>query len=298
MKKNKFKNTRAEKWLIVLLCAPSVLNLIVFWLGGQIQNMVMTFTDYDTGEVGLMNFEWALDALLSSTGGDIPLALKNTMIFFVVGLLRVPISVFFAYLVYRKVFGHSFMRLALYLPGAVCGIMMALLYEKFMSSEGAFMQWIQQLTNAEEPIYFILSHPMLYIIVYDTLVGVGGSLVIWLATISRIPYDLIEYGKLEGITPVQEFVKVVLPLIWPTFVTMLSLQVIGIFSASGNILVLTEGRYGTTSIAFWMYQLLLNGNIREYNHMSALGWIFTILTIPLIIIFRKVMNKWGEEVEY
>jgi len=91
---------------------------------------------------------------------------------------------------------------------------------------------------------------------------------------------------------------VVLPLIWPTFVTMVSLQIIGIFGASGSVLVLTDGQHGTYTLAFWMYKMVQASVTNEYHHVAALGLIFTVITIPLVVICRKIMNRFGEEVEY
>ncbi len=299
MKKKRYKNTKAEWLCIIVLCAPAIIHLLIFWLGVQIETFRMAFTDVYTRQLDMTNFEWAIDNLFAgAASSDIALALRNTLIFFVVQCAMIPVSMFFAYLIFRRSFGHSYMRIALYLPGAVSGIMMALLYSKLMESTSPLMQLIQQMKESEEPIIFMVNNGMLYIILFDVLVGVGGNLVIWLGGMSRIPYDLIEYGKLEGIRPIREFVSVVLPLIWPTFVTMVSLQIIGIFGASGSVLVLTDGQHGTYTLAFWMYKMVQASMTSEYHHVAALGLIFTVLTIPLVVIFRWVMNRFGEEVEY
>lgn len=299
MKKKRYKNTRAEWICIAVLCAPAIIHLLIFWLGVQIETFRMAFTDVFTRQLDMTNFEWAFDNLFAgAAASDIALALRNTLIFFVIQCAMIPMSMFFAYLIFRRSFGHSFMRIALYLPGAVSGIMMALLYSKLMESTSPLMQLIQQMRESEEPIIFMVNNGMLYIILFDVLVGVGGNLVIWLGGMSRIPYDLIEYGKLEGIKPIREFVSVVLPLIWPTFVTMVSLQVIGVFGASGSVLVLTDGQHGTYTLAFWMYKMVQASMTNEYHHVAALGLIFTVLTIPLVIVFRWIMNRFGEEVEY
>ena len=121
---------------------------------------------------------------------------------------------------------------------------------------------------------------------------------IWLGSMSRVPYDLIEYGKLEGIKPIREFATVVLPLIWPTFVTMVSLQIIGIFGASGSVQVLTDGQYGTYTLSFWMYKIVQASMTDQYNNVAALGLMLTLATIPLVVIFRKIMNRFGGEVQY
>lgn len=297
--KSKSKNTRAEKICIVVLCAPAIIHLLVFWLGVQIESLGMAFTNPNTGEFTWNNFVWAYRTIFAGgDASDMGLLLRNTLIYFLVGCGMIPISMFFAYLIFRRTFGHTFMRLALYLPGAVSSIMVALIYIKLMESEGPIMQLISQMTGNGEPIFFKMEHGMLYIILFDVLVGVGGNLVIWLGGMSRIPYDLIEYGKIEGITPIREFVSVILPLIWPTFVTMISLQIIGIFGATGSVLILTDGQYQTGSLAFWMYKVVQSQSTGEFNNVSALGLILTVLTIPVVVVCRWFMNRFGEEVEY
>lgn len=299
MNKKRYKNTKAEWLCIIVLCAPAILHLLIFWLGVQIETFRMAFTDVNTQSWSVTNFKWSYEQLFAgASSSDISLALQNTLCFFVLGCAMIPLSMFFAYLIYRRTFGHAFMRVALYLPGAVSGIMMALLYSKLMEAEGPLMQFVQQITGREEPIMFNVEHGLLYIMIFDLFVGIGGNLVIWLGGMSRIPYDLIEYGKLEGIGPIKEFGTVILPLIWPTFVTMISLQVIGLFGSSGSVLILTDGQNGTTTLAFWMYKMVQASIEGEYHHVAALGLIFTVITIPIVIICRWFMNKFGEEVEY
>ena len=297
-KLKKSRNTRREKLFIVAFCAPAILHLVVFWAGIQWNSIVMTFTNVLTGEIGFDNFKWAIDALTMATGVDMPQAFKNTMVFFLMNALFIPVCMFFAYLLFRKVLGHKFIRMALYLPGAIGGIMMALLYENFMASDGWLFHQLQQLSGSSEPFSMMTESGLLYVLIYDVLVGVGANLLTWTSIVGRIPKDLIEYGNLEGITPAREFTSVVLPLVWPNFVNMLSIQIIGMFGATGSVLVLTQGKYGTQTLSYWMYSVVLNGDVNEYNHAAALGIVFTLLTIPLYVIFRKIMKRFGTEVEY
>lgn len=299
MKKNKFKNSKDDKRCIVLLLIPALVHLVIFWAGVQVETLKMAFTNVHNGKFSLVNFEWAWTQLFAGGApNDISLAFRNTMGFFVMGMLILPIGIFFAYLIYRKSFGYSFMRIALYLPGAVSGIMMGLLYQKLMASDGPLMQAIQHATGSETPIIMSVEHGVIYIMIFDVLIGVGGNLVIWLGCMSRIPYELIEYGKLEGIGPIREFVSVVLPLIWPTFVTMVTLQIIGIFGASGSVQILTDGQNGTYTLSYWMYRIVKEGITEHYNLVAALGLLLTMFTLPLVFAGKWFMNRFGEEVQY
>lgn len=297
--KKRHKNSREDKWCIVLLCAPAIIHLLVFWLGTQLETFRMMFTDYNTGAFSTENFEWAYRELFAGAStSNIALAFQNTLLHFLKGSIMIPVGMFFAYLIYRKCIGSTFTRLALYLPGAVSGIAMSLLYIKAMESTGPIMSAIQNIMGIEEPIMLKASNGNLYVMLFDVLIGIGANLVLWLGGMSRIPNDLIEYGKLEGIGPFREFGSIVLPLMWPTFVTMITLHIIGMFGASGNILTLTNGEFGTTTLAFWMYSMVKENLVGEFNHVAALGMIFTIITIPIVVLGRTFMNRFGEEVEY
>ncbi len=299
LKKRKYRNSLSEWLCIIVLCAPAVLHLLIFWLGVQIETIELAFTNQFTGQFGFDNFEWAWEQLFSPAGPDfMKLAFKNTMKFFLMGIALIPVTMFFAYLIFRKCIGHAFSRVTLYLPGAVGGIMLALLYANLMSSTGPVMDIVRNATGDEAAMSLRFTDGMTYIMIFDVFVGVGGNLMIWLGSMARIPNELIEVGKLEGIGPFTEFRKVVLPLIWPTMVTMLTLQIVGMFGATGSVLALTGGQNGTNTIAFWMYNLVLGGYTSEYGNVAAVGLIFTVITIPLVIIGRQFMNRYGEEVEY
>ncbi len=299
LKKRKHKNTFSEKLCIIVLCAPAILHLLIFWLGVQIETIDLAFTNQFTKEVGWDNFVWAWKQLFSPAGPEVmKLAFQNTLKFFILGIALIPITMFFAYLIFRKCIGHGFSRVTLYLPGAVGGIMLTLLYANLMSSTGPIMEVARNLTGDESMMSLRFSDGMAYIMIFDVFIGVGGNLMIWLGSMARIPNELIEVGKLEGIGPFTEFRKVVLPLIWPTFVTMLTLQIVGIFGATGSVLALTGGQNNTNTIAFWMYNTVLGGYTSEYGNVAAVGLIFTVITIPLVVAGRWLMNRFGEEFEY
>lgn len=299
LKKRKYKNTFSEWLCIIVLCAPAILHLLIFWLGVQIETIELAFTNQFTHEVGWDNFVWAWEQLFSEAGPeDMKIAFQNTLKFFLLGMALIPLTMFFAYLIFRKCIGHGFSRVTLYLPGAVGGIMLALLYANLMSSTGPIMDVVRDITGDETMMSLRFSDGMTYIMIFDLFVGIGGNLMIWLGSMARIPNELIEVGKLEGIGPFTEFRKVVLPLIWPTFVTMVTLQIVGIFGATGSVLALTGGQNGTNTIAFWMYNMVLQGLTSEYGNVAAVGLIFTVITVPLVLVGRWFMNRFGEEVEY
>lgn len=284
---------------ILVMIFPAMSHLLVFWLGVQVESLKLAFTDVNTGAFnGFDNFKFAIESIFSENGNDMAEAFRNTFIFFSVLLIMLPLGLFAAYMIYKKMLFAGVLRLVLYLPGAISGILMATLYQQLMTTDGIIFTFLSNVGLWDSNLSFLLEHAVVYVLIYDIWLNLGSNLVIWLGTLSRIPTELLESAQLDGITPIKEFLFIILPLIWPTFVTMITLQLIGIFGASGSILLLTGGQYGTFTLSYWLYAIVLNGSNSMYNICAATGLIFTVATIPLVVIGRKFLKHFGGVVEY
>ena len=69
----------------------------------------------------------------------------------------------------------------------------------------------------------------------------------------------------------------------------------GVFAASGPILYFTEGAAETSTLGFWLFNQV-RGDI--YNYPAAVGVVFTMLGIPILVISRLIINKLNPEVTY
>lgn len=300
MKKTRKKISKTQIIFILVTLAPAVLHLLIFWAGVQVQTFVMAFTDERTGNFTLTgNFVTVIKSMTSSVS-VFPLveAFRNTFIFFIVQMVMMPLTIFAAYMLYKKMAGSAVLRVILYLPGAVSSIMMALVYQQLMMSDGPIVYFFNEVLHLNLSVPFITESPLALIIVYDIWIGLGGGLIIWLGAMSRIPTDVLEYGRLDGIGTVREFTNIVLPLIWPTFVTMMTLALIGIFNSTGSVLIFTEGQYGTYTINYLFYDIVYKGETTKFNFSAALGLMLTVLTVPIVVGGRVIMNKFGSAEEY
>ena len=57
-----------------------------------------------------------------------------------------------------------------------------------------------------------------------------------------------------------------------------------------------EGKYGTMTFSFWMFQQLYSMN--STGTSAALGIILMLITIPLVFFTKWLMAKMTTEVEY
>ena len=129
-----------------------------------------------------------------------------------------------------------------------------------------------------------------------------GDMIIWGGAFARIPDGVIESARIDGANWVTELVQIILPMVWPTLVLLLTTNLAGIFSASGNVFLLTKGENGTQTVSNWMYQKVQQAsNPYKSDHLyrvSAMGLTLTVISCAIAIFVRKVLNSRVEEVQF
>lgn len=283
---------------ILVLLFPALSHLAIFWLPVQVQSFALAFTKYETNSFTLLdNF---IDGVKLVTNGsdNLGMAMKNTSIWFVVGVVEGFLSFFAAYMLYKEMFGSPFIRTVLYLPGAVSSFMMAIVFQQMFVSEGPLVHLLNDVMHLGIKTPIKVEYAMQEMITYQMWIGLGGGLIVWFGAMGRIPTEVNEYGKLIGLGPIREFFSVIIPLIWPTFCTVMTFKLIGFFGSSGPVLLFTEGQYGTYTLSYWMFDVIYSASRNMYGQAVAVGLMMTILSLPLVFGGRWFMNKFGEEVEY
>ena len=85
-------------------------------------------------------------------------------------------------------------------------------------------------------------------------------------------------------------------MVWPTMTTLLVFTFVGIFTTSGPILMFTEGQWDTYTIAYWIFEQVYSSG--RYEYASAVGLIFTLIALPIVLGVKKLMERWQESVDY
>ena len=120
---------------------------------------------------------------------------------------------------------------------------------------------------------------------------------------ARIPGELFEVGRLEGLGFFQEFFCVSVPLIWPTVVVCMIGNLASVFTFDGQVYLYTELQYNTGTIGAYLYLLtakISNSNllVNSYGYPAAVGVVLTAMTIPVVLLGKYGLEKAVEPVEY
>lgn len=289
------KQNKAAIGFACLLLLPAILHFCIFYIYINSQSLLLAVKD-DNGFT--LKYLKMFFNQLGTSGSDITMALKNTMIFFVIGnFFMFPLALLFSYLLYKKIAGYKYFRIVFFLPSIISAVVMVTLYKNIINGPISEL-WMKATGENHMPLFLDSSeYALKFILLYQLWLGLAGNMIIYSGTMNRIPMEVIESAKIDGIGFWGELIYMVIPLIWPTISTMLLLSFVNIFGASGPILLFTQGEYNTTTIAYWIFEQSTSLN-PDYNYAAATGLVFTVVQLPIVFLVRYVSKKLDSGVEY
>ncbi len=278
-------------FLFCMLIIP-ILDWLLFWFYVNISSIALAFKDARTGVFTFENFILFWEKL-TSKNGELGVAMSNTFKYFGTSLLIiVPISLFISYFLYKQVFGYKVYRVMFYLPAIVSGVAMVAVFRNFINPNGPLDLFLRAFGMEIPPEGFLAKEETAttVIIIYTIWTGFTGNVLLFCGSMVRVPVECLESAALEGCDPFRELIQIILPLIWPTVSTQVVFMFTGVFNASGPILLFTNGEFGTSTLAFWIWLGVYSGQ-SSYNVISATGLVFTMIGVPIILTVRWILEK-------
>ncbi len=293
-----------EKLFLAAVLAFPLTIFCVFYIGVNINSIFLAFKEYDsaTGKYfwsGFGNFKQFFEMMNSEA--FMGYAWKNTFILFAVNLIiNLPFHIINAYYVYKKNPLSKTFRFLLFLPSILSSVITVTMFKYFMVYGLPGIYKLFKLGEAPNLIYDP-STGFATIIGYSFWVNFGGSIILFLGLMNRIPPDILEAASLDGITPVKEFWYIILPLIFPTISIYVINLLAGFFAQQGSLYTFygTDARNEFYTFGYYYYiQVLGEAGVPKYPVASAAGLLFTVVTVPVTLFARWGMNKLCPSVDY
>ncbi len=299
-RKNSLK-TMSRKQLVfcIVMAAIPLLQFFLFYICVNFNSFLLAFRRETIGgdmEWGLFHFkdlfeQFRLDKeLFTST-------LKNSFIAFIfTTVLQIPLTLIFAYYVFKKSFMGKFFKIMLFVPSVVTSIVLVLIYKYF--ADRAIPELINILFNKKVPsLYSDLKTQFQSILFYSVIMSFGSNVLMFLSSMNSVNESMLEAARLDGASYFQEFFYILLPMCYPTMVTFFVIGISGIFTNQLNMIAFfgTETPPKTMqTFGYYMFQQVAkNGGEANYPRLSAMGLIITAIVVPLTLLVKKGMEKLG-----
>lgn len=292
-----------KKWIFYSCwMAIPLLQLLIFYFVVNINSIALAFQQYDmnTGTfhwVGFENFR-TLFYNLSLPTDPLRIAIKNSIIlfFFETGV-GVSLALIFSYYIYKKQFASEFFRIILFLPQIVSTIVMVILFKYF--TDYAVPSVLNLFFGVEiSPKLAVLTNPSTRfgaIVFFSIWCGFGTNVLMYVSAMTRIPVEITEAASLDGITPIREFIQIVLPLIYPTISAFLIIGMTNIFISQAYLYEI----YGSTfndqklyTIGFYLFRYVLESEgYNNYAYAAAGGLVATCVATPITLTVKTLLEK-------
>ncbi len=311
VKKRFFRKKTRDAFFIYGVLAWPIIHFLIFWFGMNFSMVINAFrAENILGEVswnGISNFTNVLKVFggIKEPAGIITQkALFNALSLAPLALfINLPITLFFSFAIYKKVFGHQVFRIVLFIPSIISVVILCLVFKLAVDSQYGFVNEILRKLGLGGAIPWggwlgdaKTAWPT--ILVFSIWTGVSGNLIYFSSAMARIPASLIESARLDGASALKQFTHIILPLIWPIITTLSIGLVSAIFGWFMPSLLLTNGGPdgATSTIALIITSMTRAGSNNGF--VSALGVLIAIIGGAFIVGFKALMNKLGTEVEY
>ena len=292
-KKNKIMNRFNKNSVIMLL--PWMLILFIFWLYPLLYSGYLSLNEYhsltrETNFVGFGNYiKMFSDNLFWK-------ALKNTCIF---TLGTVPFTTIIALVLAvllnnNKTKFKSFFKAAFFLPSITSLVVLSLIFTNLYAKHGYINMILSTLGLPHPEIGWLLdtNTSLLSVMIMDVWSAFGYYMLIFLAALQTIPSSIYDSAKLVGSSAFNTLTKLTIPLLKPTLIFVLIINLIKSFQIFIEIYIMTKGGplYSSTTL---VYMIFTSGfeKTDAMGYASAISYFLFFLLLVLSFFQLSFMNE-------
>lgn len=280
-------------WAYALI-APLIVGVLIFFYGGMIYSLVISFTNYNpitkSGSfIGAGNYLRALtDPLLRRS-------IVNTLLYVVISVpLLILISAFLAILISEQRNKHfkGTLRFLFFLPNITLPIAISLVWRYMFNTKFGMVNQLLAFLSLPEIRWFSSAVPAFSMIILFIIWQASGYCILILTVgIGNIPRMYFEVSEIEGASFGQRIRYIIIPLISPTVFFLVITSTIRLFKIFDPIYIITNGGPldTTRSIMFSAYREI--GALR-IGSASAVSWILFVLILIVTALQSRGRKKW------
>ncbi|MBQ8756713.1 MAG: sugar ABC transporter permease [Oscillospiraceae bacterium] len=290
---------RADRKFYTLMMILPVAQILIFYFGVNFQSICMAFQKYDAKN---NVFIWDTSKNLTLFKIDIQMAgfwnmIGNSLkVWVFTSLSGTVLAVTFAYYIYRRNLMSNFFKFVLFLPSVLPGILLAVMYKKFVGlGIPAFMNYLCDTTVSDVFNAGAAGGRVNLITLFTVWVSFGPQVLVYTGAMDRVDPAMLEAGRLDGASPLQEFFKIIFPNISSTVSTFLIIGVASIFTNQNNLVSFLgfDTTTAESTMGYYLYKKVYEDFQRKsgFCYAAFLGLICTMIVIPLAFGARKLFDR-------
>lgn len=310
-RKKKSKMGKGSKVFYWAMFSLPLLQFIIFYIGVNFNSILMAFQNiyierdtvnggvkYVTEFAGLDTFKRFFTVELAGATGKFATAIPNSLIYLAFSVVVViPLGLIFSYYVYKNYKFSGMYKIFLFLPSVICSLILVIFYSGIVDQ--AYPALMQLLTGVRPEGLLASDKTAFYAVAFFSFFfAFGPSVLIYVNAMSQISPEVIESAELDGATGMNQFIRIVLPMIFPSIVSYIvisfaqvAVNQLNAFSFYGS----AAGNMKADTIGYVLFNYVADTaqSSQAYSIASAGGILFTLVVAPVTLLIKWALEKYG-----
>jgi multiple sugar transport system permease protein len=284
---NLFSGRFVPLWFLL----PAMLVLLVLQVYPTIYAFVLSVMRQRQGSfefVGLQNFQLLLGQSTFRESFGRTLIFSAWYIVLVVGL-----GLLVALLINRRVKYTNWYLVVIFIPWVLSDVVAGTMWRwMFLKDYGLVQQWLTPLFGPS--IYVNPDGAMGIVILASAWRSVAFTAVLFLGALQTVPHEVEESAALDGANRRQIFLRMIFPLIRPTFLIALLLTSMRSINTVGLILATTRGGpgYATTTASVYLYRTAWGES--NFARGAAVSVLLFLANVVITVVYLRLITDRSE----
>jgi multiple sugar transport system permease protein len=203
--------------------------------------------------------------------------------------LGIAVGLGIALLLNQPLRGRGLLRTMFFLPNITPLVVVAIVWKWLYNGDyGLFNYYLLKTHLINEPLLWLSDKnlAMPAVVLMAVWQSCGFAMVVYLAGLQAIPEELYEAAKVDGAGPFQRLRRITLPMLRPSTIFLVVIQIIFSFQVFTQIFVMTSGGPvdRTTTVVYYVYESAFK--FFEMGYASTIA--FALFLMLLVFTFLQI----------
>ncbi len=297
--------SKADFGFYIAIVALPLTQFLVFYLVVNFNSILFAFENVDIlGNHMSWTFDNFVNAWVSMTDryGELQYALRNSLLMYFFNLVGgVGLGLLFSYYISKKMPASGFFRVLLFMPSIISALVMSRAFLTFVNNAVPEI-WLRWTGKKMEGLMANDNTKFGTLVFYNVLVGFGTSVLMYSNSMSAIPAEITEAGRIDGVHGIKEFWFISLPMVFSTLKTFLVAGIASIFTNQMHLFSFYSTLGSGPNMVTYGYYIYVKsasglGTYNGYPVLSAMGLLMTAVAVPLTLGLKALLDKYGPKEE-
>jgi len=273
--------------------APFLVLYLLFVIGPTVYAFILSLFNGSLVKPGLGSWAGLANYAEATSSSEFWSSLWHTIYFTILTTPPLVILAFvFALLADRAVRGRAFFRVAFFLPYVLPSAVMALIWIWiYTPALGLAEGWLSAIGITAPNWLGDPSWAMPSIAMATVWWTLGFNFVLYLAGLQDIPRELYEAASIDGAGPVQQMLRITIPLLGRTTTLVVVLQVIASLKIFDQIYIMTSGGPNFSTIPSLEYIYDQSFTNLRIGYGSAVSMLLFLVILAVSFVWLAIVRR-------